>query len=160
MQLIPLSWMSITEAVTSIALQPGNAPLRASVLADKLGLAPRHLEARLQKLVHAGLLRSIRGPRGGYVLARERRQIRLLDIVAAAEGLSDHALHAAVRTSITPPDASAGAAALVLAPAWQEMAERMLYQLQRLTLEDLCSSALQRRLVAPGALPQRIDYAI
>ena len=160
MQLIPAGWMSITEAITSIALAPGNAPLRSSALAQQLGLAPRHLEARLQRLVHAGILRSIRGPRGGYVLARERRQIRLLDIIAAAESLSEHALHAAVRASITPPVASAGAAALVLAPVWQEMAERMLHQLQRTTLADLCTAALQRRLIAPDPSLQRLDYAI
>ena len=160
MQLIPTGWMSITEAMTSIALAPGNSPLRASALAEQLGLAPRHLEARLQRLVHAGLLRSIRGPRGGYVLARERRQIRLLDIIAAAEGLSEHALHAAVRAAITPPEISASAGALVLAPTWQEMSERMLSQLQRTSLADLCTAALQRRLVAPDPALHRLDYAI
>ena len=37
----------------------------------------------MQKLVRAGILRGVRGPRGGYLLAREKRRITVADICAA-----------------------------------------------------------------------------
>ena len=160
MQLIPSGWMPIVEAVLSIALMPNDAPVRSAELAAQLALAPRHLEARLQKLVRAGLLKSLRGPRGGYVLARERRLIRLIDIIAGAEGMSEHRLHAALRAGLAADGARATAPTLLLAPLWMEMGERMLAQLERTTLADLCTQAAQRRLIAPDAAQTRLDYAI
>jgi Rrf2 family iron-sulfur cluster assembly transcriptional regulator len=48
------------------------------------GLPPRHLESVLQSLVRDGILKGIRGPHGGYELARERRGVTAIDILRAA----------------------------------------------------------------------------
>ena len=45
---------------------------------------PRHLESVLQSLVRVGILKGIRGPRGGYELARERRGVTANEILRAA----------------------------------------------------------------------------
>ena len=71
-------------AVVDIALHARPAPVPAKLLAGRLGLPPRHLETLLQALVHAGILKGVRGPRGGYELARERRRITAADIARAA----------------------------------------------------------------------------
>ena len=47
-------------------------------------LPPRHLEPVLQALVRHGILKGVRGPRGGYELAREQRRISADDILRAA----------------------------------------------------------------------------
>ena len=47
-------------------------------------LPPRHLEPVLQALVHDGILKGVRGPHGGYELARERKRITAEDILRAA----------------------------------------------------------------------------
>jgi Rrf2 family protein len=57
----------------------------AKALAERHKLPPRHLEPVLQALVHAGVLKGVRGPRGGYELARERRRISVAEIVRVAE---------------------------------------------------------------------------
>jgi Rrf2 family protein len=46
---------------------------------------PRFLYRVLRRLVDAGLLQGISGPRGGYTLAKAARQVRLLEIVQAVE---------------------------------------------------------------------------
>ena len=56
----------------------------AADLAERLGLARRGMEPLLQALSRAGLLESVRGPRGGYRLGRPRRDIKLSEIVAGA----------------------------------------------------------------------------
>ena len=57
-------------AVVDVALHSRSAPVAAKALAARHKLPPRHLETLLQGLVHAKILKGVRGPRGGYELAR------------------------------------------------------------------------------------------
>src|ERR1700744_599439 len=75
-------------AGVDIALPWRSSPVAAKALAARHRLPPRHLETLLQGLVHAKILKGVRGPRGGYELARERRRITLAEIVRTAIGLS------------------------------------------------------------------------
>ena len=60
------------------------ATVSAADIAERLGMARRGMEPLLQTLSRAGLLDSVRGPRGGYRLGRPPRDIRLADIMALA----------------------------------------------------------------------------
>src|SRR5262252_7539021 len=71
-------------AVIDVALQTQGRPISAKTLAARHGLPPRHLESVLQALVRDGILKGIRGPRGGYELARDRRGVSANDILRAA----------------------------------------------------------------------------
>ena len=75
-------------AVVDIALHSRPSPVAAKALAARHKLPPRHLETLLQGLVHAKILKGVRGPRGGYELARERRRITIGEIVRTAVSLS------------------------------------------------------------------------
>ena len=75
-------------AVVDVALHSRSAPVVAKDLAARHKLPPRHLETLLQGLVHAKILKGVRGPRGGYELARERRRITVGEIVRTAMSLS------------------------------------------------------------------------
>ena len=72
-------------AVVDIAIHARGTPVAAKALAERHGLPPRHLEPVLQALVHAGILKGVRGPRGGYELARERRRSAVAEIARVAE---------------------------------------------------------------------------
>jgi Rrf2 family protein len=71
-------------AVVDVALHARPMPVAAKALASRHNLPPRHLETVLQALVRYGILKGVRGPRGGYELARERRRITAGDVVRAA----------------------------------------------------------------------------
>ena len=71
-------------AVIDVALNSRDKPVSAKALADRHGLPPRHLEPVLQALVHDGILRGVRGPRGGYELGRDPQQITAAEILRAA----------------------------------------------------------------------------
>lgn len=71
-------------AVIDVALHAQGRPISAKTLAARHGLPPRHLESVLQALVRDGILRGIRGPRGGYALARERCAVTANDILRAS----------------------------------------------------------------------------
>src|SRR3954463_8544920 len=78
-------------AVIDVALYSGNRPVSAKALAARHGLPPRHLEPVLQALVRDDILRGVRGPHGGYELAREWRRINLDEIVRAAGSVDEGA---------------------------------------------------------------------
>jgi Rrf2 family protein len=67
-----------------VALQTEGRPISAKTLATRHGLRPRHLESVLQSLVRDGILKGIRGPNGGYQLARDRRSVTANDILRTA----------------------------------------------------------------------------
>ncbi|MEX2036156.1 MAG: Rrf2 family transcriptional regulator [Xanthobacteraceae bacterium] len=76
-------------AVLDIALHGRGRPVSAKTLAARHSLPARHLEPVLQALVRVGILKGIRGPRGGYELARERRRITADEILRAAGTIED-----------------------------------------------------------------------
>jgi Rrf2 family protein len=76
-------------AVIDVAVHARSRPVSAKALAARHNLPPRHLEPVLQALVHDGILRGIRGPHGGYELARDYDAITADDILRAARAAED-----------------------------------------------------------------------
>ena len=62
--------------------------LQVAEIAQRQGIPDRYLEQMLTSLRRASILRSIRGPKGGYQLARPPAEIRVADVLAALEGES------------------------------------------------------------------------
>src|SRR6266566_649156 len=75
------------EAVLDIAYNGSAAPVRSAEITEREGIPRRYLEPVLQELVREKILIGIRGPSGGYRLARERRRISLGDIVRTVRHL-------------------------------------------------------------------------
>jgi Rrf2 family protein len=77
-------------AVIDIAINTRRRPVSAKALAARHRLPPRHLEPVLQALVREGILRGVRGPHGGYELAREHKRISADDILRAAASTEEN----------------------------------------------------------------------
>ena len=77
------------EAVIDIAFNARPEPVQAKEITARQGVPQRYLEQVMQQLVRAGILKGVRGPRGGYRLARERRRISVGDVVRIAMSLDD-----------------------------------------------------------------------
>lgn len=118
-------------AVIDVALHEKGRPVSAKVLAARHNLPARHLEPVLQALVRDGILKGIRGPRGGYELARERRRITADDILRAA-GTIDESI-----------DAAAGSDLLnqVVIPAVGHAERAFATALSRISIDDLVKKA-------------------
>jgi DNA-binding IscR family transcriptional regulator len=102
-------------------------------LASRHKLPPRHLETLLQGLVHARILKGVRGPRGGYELGRERRRIAVGEIVRTAMLL---------RTA-DPENLGANSVLLerVIDPAVRKAGESFLANLDSISVEQMCETA-------------------
>ena len=121
-------------ALIDIAHHDRTEPVSSRALTERNGLAPRQLEATMQRLVRAGIVVSTRGTRGGYALARDRRHISVADIVRALEDGQDR---------YNGPYANAIEAAL--APAERALDEA----LAAVTVEDLLRAAEADLLARP-----------
>ena len=78
-------------AVGYIAKQDGNAFVLASTVSKKYSIPNEYLLKILQQLVRANILRSKRGPRGGFSMARPSTEISMREIIEAISGpLSGH----------------------------------------------------------------------
>jgi Rrf2 family cysteine metabolism transcriptional repressor len=73
-------------AVFEIARHYGNGPISIKEIAERQGISFSYLEQILHKLGKAGLIDSVRGPAGGYLLARQPSELTIGDIVRVLEG--------------------------------------------------------------------------
>lgn len=73
-------------AMFDMAYHAGSLPAQIKDISRRQNISPRYLEQIFQDLKKAGLLKSRRGPQGGYSLAKAADEISVKDIVLAAEG--------------------------------------------------------------------------
>jgi Rrf2 family protein len=132
MPLLPRKGILAIAAVIDIALNARGRPVAAKALATRHSLPPRHLEPVLQALVRHGILKGIRGPRGGYELAREQHRITADDILRAA-GTADEVDGFRIIES--------GLLNKVVIPALGQAEHAFSSALARISVEDLALSA-------------------
>lgn len=122
-------------AVIDVAIHARGQPVAAKALAERHRLPPRHLEPVLQALVHAGILKGVRGPRGGYELARERRRISVAEVVRVAETAAEE------QTGTLP-----SLVTRVVRPAVAQGEKALETALAAVTVESLCREAERQGL--------------
>ena len=105
-----------------------NEPMQIRQIATQQNIPDRYLEQLLATLRRAGLVRSQRGARGGYLLARSPWQMTLYDVVSCIEGFD---------TQGEPRSVSETAEGLVVNEMWQEVRQAAEAVLQKYTLQDL-----------------------
>lgn len=126
-------------ALLELASHKGEkAPLTMSEMTDKQPIPDRYLEQILASLRRAGLVKSQRGSRGGFVLAREPRQITLLEIVTLMEGEHKESEHFANTLEKN-----------LIYEIWDEANTACSEVLRRYTLQDLCEQLETRRQQGP-----------
>jgi Rrf2 family transcriptional regulator, iron-sulfur cluster assembly transcription factor len=138
-------------AVVDIAMHARPGPVAAKLLASRHQLPPRHLETLLQALVRSGILKGVRGPRGGYELAKERRKITAGDVVRAAMSSQTD------DEEMIEPDSQL--VDLVVGPAVKAAGASFLANLDTYTVDDLCQNADKLKVFA-GEQSQTVDFAI
>ena len=99
-------------------------------------LPHRYLEQILGTLRSAGLVRAVRGPRGGYALAREPERIRMGEIVRALEG------DLGLVECVNAPEVCEEREGCIARALWADLSRRLQERLDSLTLADLAGGAL------------------
>ena len=100
--LVPLSAKTqygIVALIELAAIHGSGGVLQVAEIAQRQAIPDRYLEQMLTSLRRAGILRSLRGPRGGYQLARPPAEVRVQQVLAALEGEPSNRAGAERRTS-------------------------------------------------------------
>ena len=122
-------------AMEELAAMYNKGPVSVSSISKKESISISYLEQLLNKLKRGGLVESIRGARGGYVLARPPRDINVYDIIKVLEG--DIALIFCVseKKTIKKCDKKANC---VTRHLWSGLNENIKNSLKNVSLSDLC----------------------
>ena len=121
-------------AALDLALQNGSAPIQAKAIARRQAIPARFLEQVLHAMKKAGIVLSLRGVRGGYVLSKQPGEISLAEIVEALDG---------PLTPVTPRRTTSSHLSdrpkteLVLTPVWERLRQAELAVLNTATLTEL-----------------------
>ena len=139
------------EAVLDIAYHAGGEPVQSREITRRQGIPRRYLEQALQHLVREGVLVGVRGPRGGYRLARERRRVSVGDIVRVVRKMetSEDPIH-------EPTGSELGV--MVVRPLWQELQEEIMGRLDSISIDDLTARAQKVGIESEGR--ENLDFSI
>lgn len=123
-------------AAVDLALQNRLAPVQARAIAKRQGIPARFLEQVLHAMKKAGLIESVRGAQGGYLLTQAPKELSLAQILEALEGpllpANETPVGHGQRRGVRP----LGGASL-LASVWQKVAQAEYDVLNTITLQDL-----------------------
>lgn len=118
-------------AAIELAGRYGDGPVQIKVIGQKQAISVKYLEQLMAILKSGGFVHSVRGSKGGYVLAREPEHIRLDELVLALEG--------SITTAECVDDEGycARAADCVARELWTKVQQAVMDVLHSFTLKDL-----------------------
>lgn len=126
-------------ALFELALGGGTRQIQAREISTRQRIPLRFLEQILIQLKKAGLVKSVRGASGGYLLARPPSSVTLKDVVEAVEG----------ELTLLDPHLSTDSMVYLV---WREVEKDFLEKLSSITMQDL----VRRKIVQDGILSYQI----
>ena len=128
-------------AVVDLAAHSVGKPVALAEIAERQEISLSYLEQLFAKLRKGGLVRSVRGPGGGYMLAFPTECTRISDIILAVDE--------PIRTTRCSPSSPSGCHAnrsrCLTHDLWEELGNRIHHYLSSVTIADVCA----RRVVLP-----------
>jgi Rrf2 family protein len=148
---IPKKLLFAIEAVLDIAYHAGSTPVQSREITERQGIPRRYLEQVMQHLVRAKILSGVRGPRGGYRLARERRRITIGEIVRVVRAMerNEEALESEVGSELGQK---------IVRVIWFDSQKEFMERLDAITIEDLCRRAQDAGIASEAS--SKLDYTI
>jgi len=126
--------------ILELAENYGKGPLQTKVIAGRQEISVKYLEQLMTLLKSARFIRSVRGSKGGYILAREPQEIKLSDLFSALEGSS------IVTVECLDNDRfCARAADCTARQLWAEVQNAVITVLESKTLQELLDKTKTKR---------------
>lgn len=132
-------------AMVDLARHSRGAPIVLAEIAERQEISLSYLEQLFAKLRTAGLVRSVRGPGGGYLLAHGADQTRVADVILAV----DEPIRATRCAPGAPMGCSGNKSRCLTHDLWEELGNQIHLYLSSVTLADVCE---RRILGRSGAL--------
>ena len=134
-------------AMVDLAARPADRPVALADIAERQDISLSYLEQLFAKLRRAGLVRSVRGPGGGYLLSYATAETRISDIILAVDE--------PIRTTRCQPGSLQGCTShssrCLTHDLWEELGNQIQLFLSSVSLEDVC----ERRVLGTSGMLHR-----
>ncbi|QLH39114.1 MAG: Rrf2 family transcriptional regulator [Defluviicoccus sp.] len=122
----------------------GGKPVALAEVADRQEISLSYLEQLFGRLRRSGLVNSVRGPGGGYMLARDLTELRIADIILAV----DEPIKATRCTPGAPTGCHSHKGRCLTHDLWEELGNQIYLYLSSVTLADVC----ERRILGSSRM--------
>ena len=129
-------------AMLELAASQGEGPVQIKTIAHRQDISVKYLEQLMAVLKSAGFVRSIRGAKGGYILAKPANQIKLSDVFNALEG------PVTTVECVGNENYCARVTDCVARQVWAEVQQAIEKVLQSVTLQDLVDKTKDKRALS------------
>lgn len=137
-------------AMVDLARHGNGKPVSLADIAEREEISLCYLEQLFAKLRRAGLVRSVRGPGGGYLLAHHRDDTRIGDIVLAV----DEPIQAVRCTPGSAIGCRGDRGRCLTHDLWEELSNQIRLYLSSVSLGDVC----EKRVLGTSGICQRDGY--
>ena len=129
-------------AMVDLARQPATSPISLAMIAERQEIPLAYLEQIFARLKRAGLVTSVRGPGGGYQLARDAAGMNIAEIMAA----SDESIKMTRCEGHTKTGGCMAAKTRCLThDLWEGLSAQIQTYLENITLADVCAGRLKTK---------------
>jgi Rrf2 family cysteine metabolism transcriptional repressor len=129
-------------ALLELATSQSGGPVQIKAIADRQDISVKYLEQLMAMLKQTGFVRSVRGAKGGYILAKKANQIKLSDVFNALEG------PVITVECLENENYCARVADCVTRQVWAEVQQAIESVLQSMTLQDLVDRTKDKRVLS------------
>ena len=123
-----------TRLMVDLAQHYNEGPVRLSDISSRQDISVKYLEQLIIPLKKSRLVRSVRGPKGGHMLALPPETITVADIVRVLEGRLD------LTRCIEDPSSCERSSTCLTRSLWEKATKAMICELEAITLEDMAKS--------------------
>ena len=128
-------------AILELSENYGNEPIQLRVIARNQGVSVKYLEQLMAILKSAGIVRSVRGSKGGYILAKSPSQIKVSDCFQCLEG-------SVITTECVEDESYCERTNDCIArQVWTEVQKAVMEVLESITLQNLVDRAKQNKAI-------------
>jgi Rrf2 family iron-sulfur cluster assembly transcriptional regulator len=133
-------------AMVDLAQHSDGEPVALADVADRQGISLSYLEQLFQKLRRANLVKSVRGPGGGYLLFRDSLETPISEVIAAV----DEPLRATRCAPGGPLGCTGGIEKCLTHDLWEELSDQIQLFLNSVTLYDVVQGRVRREIKVIG----------
>jgi Rrf2 family transcriptional regulator, iron-sulfur cluster assembly transcription factor len=121
-------------AMVDLAQHGAGEPISLAEIAERQEISLPYLEQLFAMLRRGGLVKSVRGPRGGYLLAHDRSETRIADIIVAV----DEPIRATRCAPGAPIGCRGNRTRCATHDLWEELGNQIHLYLSSVSLADVC----------------------
>jgi Rrf2 family transcriptional regulator, iron-sulfur cluster assembly transcription factor len=130
-------------ALCDIVYHAAGSPAQVKYISERQAISPRFIEQIFQKLKKGGLIKSIRGPLGGYYLTRRPEEISIGDVIRSVDGADIHLVFCSGKRKGSKKVCEKFGKCVV-SDVWSEASKRLMDYFDSVTISSLCEEARRR----------------